>query len=284
MTGNALEIRPLTTAEIAMAVGWAAREGWNPGASDADCFAAQDPEGFWGGFVGGQMIACISVVNYGTEFAFLGFYIVDAAYRGQGYGYALWERALAHAGDRTVGLDGVVEQQENYRRSGFAFAWRNIRFTGVPKRELPQAEGVRIGPLSSLTEEVAALDARVFPAPRPAFWSSWLAAPGHVSLTAHEGPALAGVATLRHCATGAKIAPLIATSRGVAEALLAALLRELPAGEEITLDVPEPNGAAMELAQAIGLAPVFETARMYRGPVPELAQDLIFGITSFELG
>ena len=35
---------------------------------------------------------------------------------------------------------------------------------------------------------------------------------------------------------------------------------------------------------ATGLTPVFETARMYRGPAPALPLERIFGITTFELG
>lgn len=40
----------------------------------------------------------------------------------------------------------------------------------------------------------------------------------------------------------------------------------------------------LDLATQQGLQPVFETARMYRGPSPSLALELIFGITTFELG
>ena len=50
------------------------------------------------------------------------------------------------------------------------------------------------------------------------------------------------------------------------------------------LDVPEPNQSALGLAARYGLAPAFETARMYRGAAPALPLDLIYGITSFELG
>ena len=50
------------------------------------------------------------------------------------------------------------------------------------------------------------------------------------------------------------------------------------------LDVPEPNRAAVEMAEGHGMEPVFETARMYLNGVPELPLDRIFGITSFELG
>ncbi|WP_323779019.1 GNAT family N-acetyltransferase [Leisingera sp.] len=278
------QIRPLDRSEIRTALDWAAREGWNPGHQDAACFGSVDPEGFRGGFLDGQMIACISVVNYGATFSFLGFYIVAPAYRGQGYGYALWQKALAHAGDRTVGLDGVVDQQDNYRRSGFELACRNIRFGGVPAEKHLARGGFDLLPLTEPPPDLQALDARIFPAPRPVFWQHWLAAAGHVSFAAFRDGALAGFGTLRPCGSGCKIGPLAAVSRPAAEAVLARLLQELPDGQKIFLDVPEPHAQAVDLARSLGLAPVFETARMYRGAAPQLETDLIYGVTSFELG
>ncbi len=40
----------------------------------------------------------------------------------------------------------------------------------------------------------------------------------------------------------------------------------------------------LALAQDFGLVPVFETARMYTGPIPPLRLERIFGVTTFELG
>ncbi|MEO0387662.1 MAG: GNAT family N-acetyltransferase, partial [Pseudomonadota bacterium] len=98
---------------------WAAAEGWNPGLDDAAAFFAADPDGF---FVtlddAGQPVAAISVVNHTPTFAFLGLYIVRPSDRGRGNGLALWRHALAHAGPRSIGLDGVEAQQDNYAASG----------------------------------------------------------------------------------------------------------------------------------------------------------------------
>ena len=41
---------------------------------------------------------------------------------------------------------------------------------------------------------------------------------------------------------------------------------------------------ALELAESLGLAPVFETARMYTGEIAKLALERVFGVTTFELG
>ena len=66
-------------------------------------------------------------------------------------------------------------------------------------------------------------------------------------------------------------------------ALFLALAQEAERAQ-IFLDVPEPNGEGRALAEAMGLSPVFETARMYRGAAPDLPLSRIFGITTFELG
>src|ERR671930_2593048 len=107
MTGaTELRTRVIRPAEIAIAVDWAAAEGWNPGLGDAECFKTVDPEGFLIGELDGAAEATISCVNYDERFAFLGFYIVRPDLRGRGYGLRIWNAAIAHAGDRPVGLDG----------------------------------------------------------------------------------------------------------------------------------------------------------------------------------
>ena len=68
-----LEIRPMTRADLATAVGWAAAEGWNPGLADAGPFGAEDPQGFLMGWLGDQPVASITVIRYGTGFGPLRF-------------------------------------------------------------------------------------------------------------------------------------------------------------------------------------------------------------------
>jgi hypothetical protein len=94
---------------------------------------------------------------------------------------------------------------------------------------------------------------------------------------------LAGWGVIRPCRKGFKIGPLVADDRASAEAVLTALLARVGGGE-IFLDVPSINREAIALAQDFGLAPVFETARMYTGAIPPLRLERVFGVTSFELG
>ena len=276
--------------EISIAVDWAAAEGWNPGLADDACFATVDPQGFLVGEIDGETAATVSCVNYSASFAFLGFYIVRAGLRGRGYGLRIWNAAIAHAGPRVIGLDGVAAQQQNYRKSGFELAYANIRYGGtIAAPEAPRAQvkaqvNAQVIALNEIPlAHVEAYDATLFPAPRPAFLRAWIGAPGHVGRAVMRDGRLAGWGVIRPSRKGRKIGPLVADDRAAAEVVLSALLAGAGSGE-IFLDVPGINHDAVALAQDLGLAPVFETARMYTGAIPPLRLERIFGVTSFELG
>jgi GNAT superfamily N-acetyltransferase len=277
-----LQIRAMRPDEIGIALDWAAAEGWNPGLHDAACFALIDPEGFFIGEIDGVPAATISCVDYDERFAFLGFYIVRPDLRGRGYGLRIWQAAMAHAGSRTVGLDGVVAQQENYRKSGFSLAYRNIRYGGaVLSHRAPPASVVDLAdiPLADVTAD----DATVFPAARSSFLRAWIDARGHMGRALVREGKLSAWGVIRPCRRGCKIGPLVADDRAAAEAVFAALIAA-HGGGHIFLDVPSVNADAVALAQCRGLAPVFETARMYTGPIPPLRVERVFGVTTFELG
>ena len=85
-----LYIKQASRAEFATAVEWAASEGWNPGIDDLDAFYGADPSGFLMGYIDDKPVSSISVVRYGEDFGFLGFYIVDPRYRSSGIGIKTW--------------------------------------------------------------------------------------------------------------------------------------------------------------------------------------------------
>jgi GNAT superfamily N-acetyltransferase len=275
-------IRTMRPDEISTAVDWAAAEGWNPGLADASCFAVADPRGFLIGEFDGVPAATVSCVNYGANFSFLGFYLVRADLRGRGYGVRIWKQAIAHAGRRVIGLDGVVAQQQNYRKSGFELAYANVRYGGaIVAPDRPQAGVIELSQVPLPTIE--AYDATVFPAPRNSFLRAWVNAPGHVGCARVQDGRLAGFGVIRPCRQGYKIGPLAADDRATAEIVLSALVAEVGGGD-IFLDIPSVNRDAIALAEDLELAPVFETARMYTGAIPPLQLDRIFGVTTLELG
>jgi ribosomal protein S18 acetylase RimI-like enzyme len=270
----------MTEADLALALEWAAEEGWNPGLHDARSFYAADPDGFLLGELEGAPVGSVSAVCYGPGFGFLGLYIVKPQFRGRGFGLALWRAALEHLGDRIVGLDGVLAQQENYRKSGFRLAFRNIR----QRREGGGAAPHGLVDLAAVPfDEIVRYDATAFPSPRTTFLKSWIAQPQACALGDMGGQSLKGYGVLRACREGFKIGPLFADDSEIAERLLAGLIARAP-GAPVFLDTPEANPAALALAKRFRMASVFETARMYKNGSPEMRLDRSFGVTSFELG
>ncbi|MGV3724770.1 MAG: GNAT family N-acetyltransferase [Actinomycetota bacterium] len=280
---NPYQVRVMARAEVDFALELAAREGWNPGLDDAECFYQADPQGFLVGVLDGEPVGCISAVAYGTDFGFIGLYIVAPEHRGKGYGLQLWQAAMRRLAGRNIGLDGVVEQQANYGRSGFTLAHRNARYAS--RAETRGERAASVVPLAEVPfQELRAYDRRVFPAARDSFLRAWTGMPHSRCLGWLESGSLRGYGAIRACRQGHKIGPLFADAAGIAEALFNELCRDLPPGAEVYLDAPETNPEALALTERHGMEKVFETARMYTHAPPPLALERVFGITTFELG
>ena len=273
-------LRSATLPEVEVMLKWADAEGWNPGIDDAAAFFASDPDGFFVAQVDGHPVAAISVVNHSTEYAFLGLYLCLPEYRGRGIGYALWSHALAHAGHRTVGLDGVAAQEANYERSGFVRAGSTIRMEGT----LDPAPDARVRALGAPNlDHLMRLDEAANGFARPAFLSAWLTPmPSRQSLVLHDAGVVTGFGTLRYCRDGIKIGPLIAPNANDALALARAGILRMSA-PRVIIDVPSENTCLLEQLIRAGFVETFTTARTYRGEVVNRASNLQ-AIASMELG
>ena len=285
---NPLVIRPATMGEFATAIEWAGNEGWNPGLDDLDVFHACDRNGFLMGWMGGAPVSSISVVRYGNDFGFLGFYIVHPSYRGTGVGIATWHAGIDYLEGRAIALDGVIDQQANYKKSGFVYVGRNVRFSGAPKTRSDAGGGISVR--SIVLEDMPAvleLDRMCFGTARNSFTRAWcLPKPParRQSFVCLKDRKVTGFATIRTCRSGYKIGPLFCKEPGAANALFNALIATVKPGSDVSIDVPASKSEAIGLATRAGLKPVFEAARMMRGTGPEIDGNSVYGITSFELG
>ncbi len=276
------QVRTMRNKELAFAIDLAAREGWNPGLHDAECFFAADPNGFLIGELAGEPVGCISAVSYAGRYGFVGLYIVRPEFRHRGYGSRLWQAAMDRLRGHNVGLDGVPAQQRNYARSGFRHAHRSVRYQGQAK---PAARHASVGSAAEVAfEAISDFDRQVFPERREAFLRPWLAQPMGGAYVAHDGARLTGYTVVRPCREGWKIGPLAADDPIVARRLYEAAGAHTPRGAPIFVDVPEANPGTKAFLAELGLTPVFETARMYTGPDPAIDLPKLFGVTTFELG
>ena len=277
MTSTIERMDPDTLADV---LGWAEQEGWNPGLGDAAAFHAADPAGFFLRRVDKLPVSAISMVNHSPEFAFLGLYLCQPEFRSKGHGIAVWTAALDHAGSRTIGLDGVADQQANYRRSGFETTGSTLRFegTGAPAPE----PGVRTMAAGDF-QHLASLDRAANGVDRPRFLAAWLDdRDGRETLVLEQDGTIDGFITARACTHGTKLGPLVAPDINSALGLVGAAAARTTPGPLI-IDLPETNTLLRRELEAIGYTDTFATARMYRGPAPETGPGLQ-AITTMELG
>lgn len=235
---NKYVIRQMSKSNLDLAISWAAKEGWNPGLHDRDSFYKIDPQGFFMGFLDGKPISCISAVSYGENFGFIGFYIVHTDHRNKGYGIKIWNKAIDYLRNKNIGLDGVVAQQENYKKSGFKLSHRNIRYQGVGKKYEINKGIIKIDsiPFTDLIK----YDTQLFPTHRSQFIRSWINEKESLTLGYLKDKRLLGCGTIRKCVIGYKIGPLFADNKNIAESIFKNL-NSLAIGSEIFLDVPELN-------------------------------------------
>lgn len=280
------KLRQLERADLQHLINWADAEGWNPGPNDGNVFWQTDPMGYVGYFFDEKLIAGGSIVAYGKEFGFMGFFIVKPEWRGKGLGQQLWiqRRDLLQSrlkSGAAIGMDGVVAMQPFYAKGGFSLAFRDERyarmggyFDGVSQAKKLMPEDI---------PHVMAYDQKCFGFARPQFMIPWLNMPGNHCFVVKSNGCLNGFVVMRKAGKGYKIGPLYADNFVVAEVLYRTCLHAVP-GEEVFLDIPVTNPDAVKLVKTYNATYVFECARMYLGKHPQLPVNQIYGITTFELG
>ena len=195
---------------------------------------------------------------------------------------ALWQKGMSYLSQCNVGLDGVVDQQENYMKSGFKLVYGNVRYQGVAGGSMTSEHVVSVSDVPF--DVLSNYDRRYFPADRSRFLKQWISAPGASGLAFVQDDGLLGYGVIRACREGYKIGPLFADSDAIAETLFNALKSKLTEQDSIFLDVPEVNAFAMTMAEKYSMVEVFRTARMYTRDAPNISLERVYGVTSFELG
>ena len=264
-------------------VSWAGKEGWNPGLHDAECFYNIDPKGFFIGFLDEIPVSCISAVSYKGKFGFIGFYITTPKYRGKGYGLQVWNKAIEHLKNQNIGLDGVVEQQRNYKKSSFKFAYNNARYLLYSKKF--KTTDLTLKPAKEVSfNKLIDYDKKHFFTERSRFLKYWITQPECQTLVKIRNNQIQGFGMIRKCYKGYKIGPLFADNFIIAESLLRSLINKVRANSQVTIDIPEINKDAARLVNKHKMEKVFSTARMYTKKAPKLPINNIFGITTYEVG
>ncbi|KAG0211010.1 hypothetical protein BGX33_004565 [Mortierella sp. NVP41] len=329
---------------------WAHSEHWNPSHKGLDievCHNA-DPKGFFYGTVDpssslpnnnnndnnddkpqpakDEIVSVISAVRYGDDQGWIGWYIADSKYRGRGYGLATFNNALEHLNHSTresIGLDGVLAQVHNYKKSGFTqSSWCNERRHGpiqqlieTQERELAdriakdQVEGlVLLSDPRVDIEQLPGIEVRSVGLKRPQFVKHWAhfhadhpekhrVGVAFVSPDKKDEktgkPLILGYACVRPAVSSYRVGPLYAADTEIAKRLLVKLAYEVVQAEKqsplgvplnFDIDVPDQNLAAIEYFNGLGWNNTFSCLRMWKGKVPPSNVDTVYGVTTLEVG
>lgn len=273
-------ITTATLSDMSFLLNAAKSEGWNPGLFDSIPFYFTDPSGFFIEKLNDKPIGCISAPIYNEAYGFMGFYIVLPEYRSKGYGLKLWNHAINYLGNRVIGLDGVVAQQNNYKKSGFTFFYNNIRYSGKVKGILSKS----VVPIDAIPFKILVeYDSKIYGLNRAIFLQHWITLRNSYGFAKTQSNKVLGYGIIRKCEIGYKVGPLFADNSETANEIFLSLL-SMCEDKEVFLDVPEINKEAIKLANQYNLQKVFETARMYKGTPPKQQLNHVFGVTTFELG
>ncbi len=294
---DAFTIRPLGDHDLPTVTEWARQEGFCPGSGDAGVFHHTDSQGLWVGCLDGEPVGCIAGVRYDARYGFIGLFLVRPAFRGRGFGVALWRQALAHLGDvACIGLEAAPDRLTDYAGWGFVPAYDTLRWR-LPAAIRPRCAAVELPPGHDLVAGTAvgpslveAYDARHGAVPRPLFLAEWLGQPvGDVSVVRDDLGCCRGFGRIRPCLlpdgagdSGWRLGPLLADGAGLAGALLDRLCSDRVG--PVLIDAPEAHPRAHRLLEERGFLVVGRTVRMYRGAPPALPLQDVYGLACLELG
>ncbi|KAF9573987.1 hypothetical protein EC968_007673 [Mortierella alpina] len=311
---------------------------WNPGSGGHDIrqvFHKIDPQGFFLGRIASKsdsskcssssddddkVISIISAVRFGdSKLGWIGYYLVDPAYRGHGYGLLGFRRALEHLQDCTsVGLDGVMAQVDNYKRSGFTtINWQNERRHGsavevIETKEPALVQSIREYKVPGLVnisdapvEGLAALEEQFTGLQRPDFVRNWaqfhgggknepqLGRFGAAVVSDSDPSTVLGYGCVRKAETSYRVGPLYSTSGEVAKQILVKLAMAVVDADRQTsqgvplmfdIDMPNTNLEAVKIMDGFGWKATFPSLRMWKGPGPKVDVNGVYGICTLEIG
>ncbi|KAF2193753.1 hypothetical protein K469DRAFT_712563 [Zopfia rhizophila CBS 207.26] len=180
---------------------------------------------------------CVVAFTYPNGTGWVGFFIVNAAYRGKGWGRALFHALLARyieSNTTIVGLDGVFEQIKTYERRGFVDVAKirlmvrpSLNEKPLPTTEYALEEGERTEDIREVNTGVLAdIDFAHTGMERRLLWSREAMferkdAYGYViGSVAGDGFNSSGFIIVRRCEHGHRFGPLYAESYAHASMLL----------------------------------------------------------------
>ena len=266
----ATEVVPLTPEDVDAAFGLSTAVGWNQTRDDWRRLLALAPDGAFGAFVDGRLVATATIERFPPALAWIGMVIVDPAMRGRRLGSAVMDAVLATdsaRGGAIVGLDATDLGLPLYERRGFVAVAPMDRWTGVLRADGDATcEVQRLAPQEAngpdALDAVAAFDRKRAEVDRSRLLQHLLRDPSVEGWQVRRDGTTVGYALLRPGRTRAHLGPIVADDVGALRTLLHEAATALP-GREVFVDALR-HAATRAVFEAAGLHVVRRLTRMTR--------------------
>lgn len=277
-------LRPLTVADAAECAALANSIGWTHTAAHWERYITWGGRGALGLSAGGCIVTTAVAIVYSQRLAWVGGVITHPEYQGRGFARKLMVAimdTLAAQGIASVMLDASPLGYPLYDHMGFRSLYKIEVYSGLPK-------GTATSPPSSIQvlsqDDLAGaidLDAALNGVPRPAVLRG-LWQPGAAWID-RKNERVEGYLLAQVNPSVVRIAPWAHERPEGARNLLSAVLNAYP-GQEVSIQIPEPNTQAKALAEGLGLKMNRTCTRMVYGQSPPGRMADQYAIAAFATG
>jgi len=264
--------------------------GWNQTEADWHRLLALAPDGCFVAEATGGAVGTVTTTSYGPHLEWIGMLLVHPDYRRQGMGSALLQQAIQHlqgTGVGCIGLDATPAGRPLYARAGFGPVWELARWQGesLPDLRVSTAGGeARAGIPARLWPALIDLDRRAFGVERPELLRALAAQSDRTAVAADAAGQTVGFGMMRRGARAQMLGPLVAANAESAVHILATLWAGLPQ-QPLVWDIPEPNQAAVQLAESLGFKKQRTLTRMaYGATYPTHDSTILWAIADLATG
>lgn len=237
--------------------------GWNQLAREWELFLHLNPDGCLVATDHNSVVGTVTTIHYQHFFSWIGMVLVDPAYRRQGIGMQLLEKALlVLQNEQTVKLDATPAGREVYLKLDFVEEYPLSRMISINTEKKWEESNAKPFDKSDLPA-VAAFDKEVFGADR-SFLLKWMVegAP-QFAFVIKEKKEVQGYCLGRNGHNYTHIGPVIAKNTNFAKNVLSAALNRC-IGHSVVLDISRFDPDWKEWLTSMGFAEQRSFIRMYR--------------------
>ena len=268
--GPSFKVRTLTAADLPHAMALSDIAGWNQSEADWRRLLHLDPKACLCVECEDKVVATTTLITYGTELAWLGMVLTHRNYLRRGFARSLVRSALDIAEARkvlSIELDATEQGLDLYRALGFREEHPIERWSGNSRR------GSALSRVGQLADKHLVLDRQAFGADRTEVLHS-------LSKTAFVEPG--GFAMQRPGIRAAQLGPCVASSKAVAQRLIASCLSTYRG--DWYWDLLPSNPSAVAIADEFGFKRARRLLRMVKGKERRGLHSMIYAGSGFELG